>query len=36
MQEELIDNMFEHVKSIRSVNNLIGIREDGRVFVYNK
>lgn len=36
MEEELIDNMFEHVKSIRSVNNLIGIREDGRVFVYNK
>lgn len=36
LQEELIDNMFEQVKNIRAMNNLIGIREDGRVFVYNK
>lgn len=36
IQEELIGNMLENVKTQRSNNGLIGIREDGRVFVFNK
>lgn len=36
VQEELIDNMLEHLKVSRYEKNLIGIREDGRVMVFNK
>jgi len=36
IQEELIDNMLQNVKSNHTVNRLIGIREDGRVLVFNK
>lgn len=36
VQEELIDNMLEHLKLSRYEKNLIGIREDGRVMVFNK
>jgi hypothetical protein len=36
VQEELIDNMLEHLKISRFDRNLIGIREDGRVMVFNK
>lgn len=36
IQEELIDNMIGNVKLSRSVERLIGIREDGRVMVFNK
>ena len=36
IQEEVIVSMLEKVKAQRSNNGLIGIREDGRVFVFNK
>lgn len=36
MQEEVIDNMLENMKKQYLGNNLIGIREDGRVLVFNK
>lgn len=36
IQEELIDSMLQNVKSNHTVNPLIGIREDGRVLVFNK
>jgi hypothetical protein len=36
VQEELIDNMLEHLKLSRYEKKLIGIREDGRVMVFNK
>lgn len=36
IQEELIDNMIGNVKLSRVVERLIGIREDGRVMVFNK
>lgn len=36
VQEELIENMLEHLKGARYEKNLIGIREDGRVMVFNK
>lgn len=36
MQEELIDNMLESVKKQGARCSLIGIREDGRVLVFNK
>lgn len=36
VQEELIDNMLEHLKASHYEKNLIGIREDGRVMVFNK
>lgn len=36
VQEELIENMLEHLKVSRYEKNLIGIREDGRVMVFNK
>lgn len=36
MQEELIDNMLQNIKHQKTLNGLIGIREDGRVLVFNK
>jgi archaellum biogenesis ATPase FlaH len=36
MQEELIENMLESMKKQHIKNGLIGIREDGRVLVFNK
>ncbi len=36
VQEELIDNMLENIKKHHAVHGLIGIREDGRVLVFNK
>ena len=36
VQEELIDNMLENVNGTDLANSLIGIREDGRVLVFNK
>jgi len=36
VQEEVIDNMLENIKSQLNCNGLIGIREDGRVLVFNK
>ena len=36
VQEELIDNMLDQLKVARYEKNLIGIREDGRVMVFNK
>lgn len=36
IQEELIDSMIGNVKLSRVVERLIGIREDGRVMVFNK
>lgn len=36
IQEEVIDNMLESVKSQCTGNSLIGIREEGRVLVFNK
>ncbi|HEY3423354.1 MAG TPA: hypothetical protein VGL27_01050 [Negativicutes bacterium] len=36
IQEELIDNMLESMKKQQSGHRLIGIREDGRVLVFNK
>ncbi|MPM18156.1 hypothetical protein SDC9_64562 [bioreactor metagenome] len=37
MQEEVIENMLESMKKqYLGNNNLIGIREDGRVLVFNK
>lgn len=36
VQEEVIVNMLENMKKDRSGNGLIGIREDGRVLVFNK
>lgn len=36
MQEELIDDMLESMKKQYIGNSLIGIREDGRVLVFNK
>lgn len=36
IQEELIDDMLESMKRQYSGNSLIGIREDGRVLVFNK
>jgi hypothetical protein len=36
VQEEVIDNMLETIKTQRSGKGLIGIREDGRVLVFNK
>jgi len=35
-QEELIDNMLENVKNEDSGRSLFGIREEGRVMVFNK
>jgi hypothetical protein len=36
IQEELIENMLESIKTEQAKHRLVGIREDGRVFVYNK
>lgn len=36
VQEEVIDNMLETIKTQHNINGLIGIREDGRVLVFNK
>jgi len=36
VQEELIENMLENIKKHHTVHGLIGIREDGRVLVFNK
>ncbi|VBB06005.1 Hypothetical protein LUCI_1216 [Lucifera butyrica] len=36
LQEELIDDMLENLKKKRTGHGLIGIREDGRVLVFNK
>lgn len=36
VQEELIDNMLENIKQQHAAHGLIGIREDGRVLVFNK
>lgn len=36
IQEELIENMLENVKRDYAEHSLIGIREDGRVLVFNK
>ena len=36
VQEEVIDSMLENVKTGDNTNGLIGIREDGRVLVFNK
>jgi hypothetical protein len=36
IQEELIADMLENIKNERTEHNLIGIREDGRVLVFNK
>ncbi|MDD4600788.1 hypothetical protein SDC9_06152 [bioreactor metagenome] len=36
MQEEVIDNMFASIKKQNQGNKLIGIREEGRVLVFNK
>lgn len=36
IQEELIENMLESIKTEQAKHSLVGIREDGRVFVYNK
>lgn len=36
IQEEVIESMLENMKSQRSEHSLIGIREDGRVLVFNK
>ena len=36
IQEELIENMLENVKKGNADHKLIGIREDGRVLVFNK
>ena len=36
VQEEVIDNMLENIKNQHNCNGLIGIREDGRVLVFNK
>ncbi|MEG6586426.1 hypothetical protein [Dendrosporobacter sp. 1207_IL3150] len=36
IQEELIDNMLENIKKHHAAHCLIGIREDGRVLVFNK
>jgi hypothetical protein len=36
VQEEVIGDMLESMKKTRSSNGLIGIREDGKVLVFNK
>jgi hypothetical protein len=36
VQEEVIDSMLESVKAQHNCSGLIGIREDGRVLVFNK
>ncbi|KYZ77136.1 hypothetical protein AXX12_03100 [Anaerosporomusa subterranea] len=36
IQEELIENMLENMKKKYDSHSLIGIREDGRVLVFNK
>ncbi len=36
IQEELIDNMLDNMKRQHADHCLIGIREDGRVLVFNK
>lgn len=36
VQEEVIDSMLESVRTKHEGNGLIGIREDGRVLVFNK
>jgi hypothetical protein len=36
VQEEVIDSMLENIKKQHSGKGLIGIREDGRVLVFNK
>lgn len=36
VQEELIENMLENMKKEYDSHSLIGIREDGRVLVFNK
>ena len=36
VQEELIENMLENMKKETDNHSLIGIREDGRVLVFNK
>lgn len=36
IQEELIENMLENMKRKFDSHSLIGIREDGRVLVFNK
>jgi len=36
MQDEVIDSMLENIKTQHNCSGLIGIREDGRVLVFNK
>jgi hypothetical protein len=36
VQDEVIDKMLETIKAQNNCNGLIGIREDGRVLVFNK
>jgi len=36
VQEELIEDMLENLKKGQANHKLIGIREDGRVLVFNK
>lgn len=36
IQEEVIENMLTSIKKHRTENKLIGIREDGKVLVFNK
>lgn len=36
MQEEVIENMLDNIKSHHHLHGLIGIRESGRVSVFNK
>lgn len=36
IQDEVIDNMLENIKSKQYGKGLIGIREDGKVLVFNK
>lgn len=36
VQEELIEDMLENLKKAQAGHKLIGIREDGRVLVFNK
>ncbi|MBP2642213.1 MAG: hypothetical protein H6Q67_100 [Firmicutes bacterium] len=36
VQDEVIDSMLENVKHQQQSNGLIGIREDGRVLVFNQ
>jgi len=36
IQEEVIENMLENMKRTHADHSIIGIREDGRVLVFNK